>query len=205
MDDGWSWCVGHGDLCYSEFRNDDRPWSTPRSAHRQRGAAMRRSNCSARPDTPTSRSTRSRGGQAPASRRSTGAGRARRTSCTRRCSRSRSATELPETGSLAGDVREMVRRIGGRADHPGRAGGAARAGRRDGRGPHAARRAARAVRRRPVARSDRSSRDGVGARGGPAGRDRRRRGRGHRRHHLHGAHHPQRQHSTTHGWSAPPP
>ena len=45
-----------------------------------------------------------------ASPRSTGAGRARRTSCTRRCSRSTAATELPDTGSLAGDVREMVRR-----------------------------------------------------------------------------------------------
>jgi hypothetical protein len=22
--------VGHGDLCYSEFRNDDRAWPTPR-------------------------------------------------------------------------------------------------------------------------------------------------------------------------------
>ena len=36
------------------------------------------------------------------------------------------ATELPDTGSLAGDVREMVRRIDGRADHACRAGGNAR-------------------------------------------------------------------------------
>ena len=50
------------------------------------------------------------------------------------------ATELPDTGSLAGDVREMVRRTTARADHAGGAGGAARAGRRDGRGPDAARR-----------------------------------------------------------------
>ena len=39
------------------------------------------------------------------------------------------ATALPDTGSLAGDVREMVAPHRGGADHPGRAGGAARPGR----------------------------------------------------------------------------
>ena len=47
--------------------------------------------------------------------------------------------------------------------------------------------------------------DAEGARRGPAGRDRRRPGGGHRRHHPDGAHHQESKHSTTPGWSAPPP
>ena len=43
------------------------------------------------------------------------------------------STAVPDTGSLAGDVREMLRRTAGGADHPGRARGTARPGRRDGR------------------------------------------------------------------------
>jgi len=41
------------------------------------------------------------------------------------------ATALPDTGSLAGDVREMVQPPGGRSDHPGCAGRAAWSGGRD--------------------------------------------------------------------------
>jgi hypothetical protein len=29
LHEGWSG-IGHGDLCYSEFRNDDRAWPPPR-------------------------------------------------------------------------------------------------------------------------------------------------------------------------------
>ena len=65
------------------------------------------------------------------------------------------ATALPDTGSLAGDVREMVSRTAGRSDHPGCAGRAARPGGRDGRRPDAALGAAGALRRHPVARADR--------------------------------------------------
>ena len=69
------------------------------------------------------------------------------------------ATELPDTGSLAGDVREMVRRSTRRADHAGRAGGDAGAAGGDGHGPDAARQAAGPVRRRHLPRHDRRLED----------------------------------------------
>ena len=114
------------------------------------------------------------------------------------------ATELPDTGSLPEDLREMVRRSMVFPDHAGRQGGAAGAGRRDGSGSNPAFGAVGAVRRHHRRWPGRAARAGRGPRRGPTRRDRHRTDRGHRRHHPAGPAHPRHSNSTTPGSIAPP-
>ena len=149
--------IGHGDLCYSELRNDNRPWPTSRSPHRRRGAAC---------DGGTAGQVRVR---RPLGRRDRPAGRYQQAGdlpalAEQGAPRARGGVP-DQRGDRAARHRLAGRRrprngasLGGRADHTGGAGGTARDCRGGGHGPDAARQAAGAVRRHPCARADRSSR-----------------------------------------------